>query len=86
MMAEWEFYGRHTASLDLARRLQIHPDQPYRRTKPARFAAIGIGGRRGIGKNALLEHVAQQHGWQDRLLIVTLNDGLHKKETGDQEI
>ena len=71
-MAQWEFYGRQAESRKLARLLAIDPDQ--QRDEPRFFAATGIGGRRGVGKNTLLEHVVAQHGRSDRLLIVTLPD------------
>ncbi len=70
MMAQWGFYGRQKESRELARYLQLDPAEcdPEQRF----FVAVGIGGRRGVGKNTLLEHVVAQHGWQDRLLVVTL--------------
>ncbi len=71
-MAQWEFYGRATASRKLARLLAIDPAQQG--DEPRFFAATGLGGRRGVGKNTLLEHVVAQHGRADRLLVVTLDD------------
>ncbi len=70
MVQEWGFYGRQAEIKELARHLQIDPSEcPVDRRF---FVAVGIAGRRGVGKNTLLERVVNQYGYADRLLVVRL--------------
>ncbi len=70
MGREWKFYGREAEIEDLRIRLQLDSE----RREPPVFRAFGIAGRRGVGKNELLEETVRRHGSQQNLLVVEMPD------------
>ncbi len=71
-MANWEFYGRQDEMEKLRVLLQLGNGAPAERS----FTAFVIGGRRGVGKNALLTNtVSRCGGPASPLMVVQLPAG-----------
>ncbi len=64
---EWGFYGRVKELEELSDYLHIHPTNDV-----SRFQCTAITGRRGVGKNALLEECMTLYDRSDRLILFEL--------------
>ena len=65
---EWDFYGRDKELDELSGYLHIHPF----RTRAPVFQCTAITGRRGVGKNALLDECMTVHDLPERLILFEL--------------
>ncbi len=66
--SSWGFYGREEEIKTLRWKLNLEDEFPRRQT----FHAFIIGGRRGVGKNSLLEETVRRYGDLKNLLVVEL--------------